>query len=200
MGEILPKDRKPIIPLSLEYAQDARPKEFIFNYKNNTAYIKLADGSLFNITESETSIEYVKQYIRDNPDIVFDVVIKSDGDEDRTIQESIDHIYVLIQEFSKKEFKYAGSTTDGGPASNANKVNHSISIKESDDSTVIFNGEDNEVVDIRRIGLFKKSGGYLSGPMIPKQKFLLGENATYGLTLPKTGVEGQLFILLKEDV
>lgn len=192
--------RQPIIPLSLEDVEDARLKEFIFDYTNNIAYVKLADGTLFNITESETSVQFVKQYLEENPDLILDVTVKSDSDEDKTIQESIDYIYTLIQEFSKKEFKYAGSPSDGGPANRADKVNNSISFKQSDVSTTSFNGEESQKVNITTMGLFKKTGGYINGPMIPKKKFLLGENVTYGLTLPKTGVEGQIFILLKEDV
>lgn len=196
------EDRQPIIPLSLENVQNARPKEFIFDYANNIAYIKLADGTLFNITESEASLEFVKQYLEENPDIILEVTVKSEDESetDKTIQESVDYIYTLIQEFSKKEFKYAGSPTDGGPANRANKVNHAISFKESDSSITSFNGEESKKVNISTLGLFQKAGGIITGPMIPKKKFLLGENASYGLTLPKTGVEGQIFILLKEDV
>jgi hypothetical protein len=194
------EDRRPISPLSLENIEDSRPKEFIFDYTNNIAYVKLADGTLFNITESETSVQFVKQYLDKNPDLILDVTIKSDLDEDKTIQESINYIYNLIQEIRKKEFKYAGSPSDGGPANRADKVNHSIDFKQSDASIVSFDGEESQKVNLTTAGLFKKSGGYINGPMIPKKKFLLSENITYGLTLPKTGVEGQIFILLKEDV
>ena len=201
-GTLKIEDRQPIIPLSLENLQNARSKEFIFDYVNNIAYIKLADGTLFNITESESSLEFVNQYLEENPDLILQVTIKSEDEyaEDKTIEESVNYIYTLIQEFSKKEFKYAGSNTDGGPANRANKVNHSLSIKESSTSTTLFNGEESRKVNITTIGLLKKTGGYVSGPMIPKKKFLLGENASYGFTLPKTGVEGQIFILLKEDI
>lgn len=192
--------RIPISPLSLEDIENARPKEFIFDYANNIAYLKLVDGSLFNITESETSVQFVKQYLEEHPDLILDVIIKTNSDEDRTIQESIDYIYALIQELGKKEFKYAGSVSDGGPANRADKVNHSIDFKQSDVSEISFNGEESKKVNITTMGLLKKSGGYINGPMIPKNKFLLSENITYGLTLPKTGVEGQIFILLKEDL
>lgn len=195
------EDRQPIIPLSYEEVEKARPKEFVFDYTNNIAYVKLANGTLFNITESEASLQFVKQYLEDNPDLILGVTVKpEDGSDERTIQESVDHIYVLIQEFNKKEFKYAGSPADGGPANRANKVKNSISFVESSSSTTSFNGEESKKVNISTLGLLKKTGGYVNGPMIPKKKFLLTENATYGLTLPKTGVEGQIFILLKEDV
>ena len=194
------KGRQPIIPLSLENADLARSKEFIFDFINNIAYIKLVDGTLFNVTESESSLNYVKQYLIDNPDIILNVVIKSEASDNKTFQESIDYIYDLLDKLEKREFNYAGSKTDGGPANKANKVNHSITLV-SDSGSIEFNGEKSKSLDIgTATGLFKNTGGYINGPFIPKNKFLLANGFSYGKTLPTTGVEGQLFILLKEEV
>ena len=196
------EDRQPIIPLSLDDVNLARSKEFIFDYTNNIAYIKLEDGSLFNITESETNLEFVKQYLKNNSDILLKVDIKIEGDHEnnKNFQENIDHIYNLIDMLRRKEFKYACSSTDGGPANRADKVNHSLTVKESSISETLFNGEEDSKVNITNMRLLKKTGGIVNGPMIPKQKFLLAENSSYGFTLPETGVEGQIFILLKEDI
>ena len=194
-------DRQPIIPLSLEDIDISRSKEFIFDYDNNIAYIKLSNGSLFNITESDTSLEHVKRYLEDNQDIILNVTIKSkDSEEYRTIQENVDYIYMLIQEFSNKKFNYAGSTTDGGNANSASKVSHSIKFIKPDNSETTFDGSENVNIDLTKLNLFKKSGGRIDGPMKPMQKFLLGNGISYGSKLPNTGVEGQIFILLDENI
>ena len=195
-------DRQPIIPLSLEAISNnatlARAKEFIIDYVNNVAYIKIDDGSLLNIT-SKSTLEFVKRYLLDHPEIILSVTIV-DNNNIRTLQESFDYIYSQIVNLENKKYLYAGSTTNGGSANRAEKVEHGITFKETGSSSTYFDGSDNKQSNISRLNLFSKSGGNLNGNMIPKKKFLLGENISYGMTLPKTGIEGQLFILLKEEV
>lgn len=198
------RDRQPIIPLSLEaFSNDAtlaRAKEFIIDYVNSVAYIKIDNGSLLNITASESTLEFVKQYLLDHPEIILSITTTDNSGVTRTLQESFDYIYSQIVKLENKEYLYAGSTTDGGPANRAEKVEHGITIKETGSDSTYFDGSDNKQSNISRLNLFSRSGGTLNGDMVPKKKFLLGEGISYGMTLPPTGVEGQVFILLREEV
>lgn len=193
------EDRQPIIPLSMENIDLAKIKEFIINYKTNQAYIKKADGSLIDIYSSINVFEFIKQYLLNHPDVILDITIIDINGNTKTIRQTFDDICNQIIALQEKKYLYAGSKSDGGSANRAEKVNHNINFKKSNCNTV-FNGLKDEILNIAELGLFRKSGGYINGPMIPKQKFILTEKISYGKKLPDTGEEGQFFILLIEDV
>lgn len=191
------KARQPIIPLYVEDIDFARSKEFVMNYDTNQAYIKKQDGTLIDICSSSSTFEYIKQYLLDNPDIILSVTITLNNTTD-TIKETFNDIYNRIIKLDKREHLYAGSRTNGGPASTAEMVNHSITIE--DYIKNIYNGSIERVVNISTLNLFRRSGGYVIGPMTAKKNFLLAKNKSYGFELPETGEEGQIFILLKDDI
>lgn len=198
-GNFNSKGRQPIIPLSLENIDIARIREFVIDYTQNKAYVKNENGELLDISASDKLFEYLKEYLKNHPEIILNVTIIIPGEEQKTIQESLDYIYNAIIKLEQKEYLYAGSTTDGGPASIAEKTEHSISFTNSDNSES-FDGSDDHILNLSEDGIFKKSGGYINGDMIPKKKLMLADNVSFGMELPETGEEGQIFVLLNELV
>lgn len=190
--------RQPIIALSLENVDIARIREFIIDYTQNKAYIKNENGDLLDISASDKLYEYLKDYILKHPDIILNVTIKISDEEQKTIQESFEYIYNSLKKLESKEYLYAGSITDGGPASIAEKTDHSITFTKSIDNKGSFDGSNDHILNISDDGLFRKSGGIVSGNMILKKKLMLSDNVSYGMELPETGEEGQIFVLLNE--
>lgn len=188
-------DRSPIIPLSFENKDLSRIKEFIIDYINNSAYIKTENGSYVNVLTSENTLNEVGEFIKSNPDMLLNAkIITSEGE--KTIQESFSEIYATLIELSTKTFKYAGSDTNGGAAFSAERLNSFLTIKNTDGTTTVYNGEANQTATISNI--YSRSGGPISGDVSLKRRLILTEDVMYGTKLPDTGVDGQLFILLEE--
>lgn len=200
------KCRQPIIPLSIEDINIAKAREFVIDYKNNQAFIKINDGRLLSITESTNILEYFKQYLLNHPEILLSVTIIDEDGNTTTLQETFDDIFNKMTLLNKKEYLYAGSATAGGSASVTEKVNHSFTITDSGGYREVFDSTQDKAIDIGSRNMFSKSGGFIDGSMLPKKKFLLKETKiqteikSYGMRLPDTGTEGQIFILLKEEV
>lgn len=197
------KTRQPTIPLSLENVDLARAREFILDYTTQQAWIKNEKGELLNIFSSPDIFEYIKEYILKHPDMILSVIIRcTDGEKEfeNTVELTLHDIYNKLYALITKEYNYAGSKTNGGPAVIAKKVNHSLNIN-TEDGTIFYNGENDESMDIKGEGLFKKTGGYVNGPMTALKTFLLAKNISYGLNakFPENPEEGEVFIRLIQE-
>lgn len=187
------KGRIPVVPLSYEFKELAKIRELIVNYSTGDVYIKTDSGDIVNICASETIMQNFAEYLENNPDILSNITIRTpDGSED-DIQATLERFYEIIDRIDKKEFKYAGSDSDGGSANSAKRTVNTLQLIESG-STHVFNGSEPVAVDFTKY--FKTSGGTISGAVTLEDKLILTEGQMYGTSLPTTGKEGQLFFLI----
>lgn len=187
------KGRLPVVPLSYEFKDFAKVRELIVNYSTGDVYVKTDDGELINICTSKTTMENFAEYLKNNPDIVGELVITTPDGEQDTVENTINTFYRYIEELNNKSYLYAGSDTDGGSATSANKLNNSLTIQE-DSGVTVFDGSEDKSVDLTKY--YKTSGGEISGDVTLGDVLILSQNVMYGTELPANGTEGQLFFLI----
>lgn len=187
------KARVPVVPLSYEFKDFAKIRELVVDYTTGDVYVKTDNGELVNICASRSNMEKFAEYLQSNPDIINDLIVTTpDGNQD-TIENTLNMFYGYIEDLNNKSYLYAGSDTDGGSATSANKLNNTLTIQESGTATV-FDGSSSKTVDLTKY--YKSTGGEISGDVTLGDVLILSENVMYGYELPASGTEGQLFFLL----
>lgn len=187
------KGRLPVVPLSYEFKDFAKVRELIVDYSAGDVYVKTDNGDIINICASRTTMENFAEYLKENPDIVGLLNIKTpDGNTDN-IENMLNIFYTRIEELNNKSYLYAASDRDGGSATSAEKLNNSLTIKE-EESVSTFDGSENISIDLTKY--YSKSGGEITGEVILGDTLVLSQNIMYGTELPSKGSEGQLFFLI----
>lgn len=190
------KGRLPVVPLSYEFKDLAKAREFIVDYSTGDAYVCTDNGDIINICASKNTMEKFAEYLKRNPDIVANIIVKTTDGEEATLRETFDRFYEILNKLNNKSFLYAGSSTDGGAATSAEKLNHSLTVLEDDNSSE-FNGSADIDIDLTKY--YKNTGGEITGTVILMDSLIFTENQMYGTELPSTGTEGQLFFLISND-
>lgn len=185
--------RLPVVPLSYEFKDFAKVRELVVDYSTGDVYVKTDDGTLVNICASKSTMEKFAEYLKENPDIIGELTVTTPDGEKDTIEDTLNVFYEYIEELNNKSYLYAGSDTDGGSATSANKLNKSLSIRE-DDATTTFDGSEDKSVDLSKY--YKTTGGEIAGDVTLGDVLILSENVMYGTELPSKGTEGQLFFLI----
>lgn len=189
------KGRLPVVPLSYEFKDFAKVRELIVNYSTGDVFVKTDSGELINICASKSTMEEFAEYLKANPDIIGNIVVKTPDGEEDNIEATFARFHEILETINNKSFLYAGSSTDGGAAKSAEKLNKSLTIVEDDKSTE-YNGSKAVSVDLTKY--YKSSGGEITGDVLLSGNLILAENVMYGTELPATGSEGQLFFLIED--
>lgn len=187
------KGRLPVVPLSYEFKDFAKVRELVVNYSTGDVYVKIDDGSLVNICASTTTMEKFAEYLKSNPDIINEITITTPDGEQDTIENTLNMFYTYIEELNNKSYLYAGSDTDGGSATSANRLNNTLTIQE-DSGITEFDGSEDKSVDLTKY--YKTTGGEISGDVTLGDVLILSQDIMYGTELPANGTEGQLFFLI----
>lgn len=187
------KGRLPVVPLSYEFKDFAKVRELVVNYSTGDVYVKIDDGSLVNICASTTTMEKFAEYLKSNPDIINEITITTPDGEQDTIENTLNMFYTYIEELNNKSYLYAGSDTDGGSATSANRLNNTLTIQE-DSGITEFDGSEDKSVDLTKY--YKTTGGEISGDVTLGDVLILSQDIMYGTELPAKGTEGQLFFLI----
>ena len=188
------KGRLPVVPLSYEFVDLAKIRELIVNYSNGDVYVKTDSGDIVNIAASENIMKKFAEYLKNNPDIIANITVVTDNGS-ATIKDTFSEFYRILEKLDNKSFLYAGSATDGGPATEAERLLHSLRIIE-DDITTEYNGS--EDVEVHMDKYYRRTGGEITGSVTLKDRLVLGSEYSYGTELPENGSEGQLFFLIEE--
>lgn len=189
------KGRLPVVPLSYEFKELVKTREFIVDYSTGDAYVCTDSGELVNIAASDSTMEKFAEYLKNNPDLIGNITVVTPDGEQNTLIETFEKIFERIDALNNKSFLYAGSATDGGPATSAERLNHSLTVIE-DDGTTTFDGTENVSINLDKY--YKNTGGEIYGDVTLLEKLILTENQMYGTELPATGEEGQLFFLIED--
>lgn len=189
------KGRLPVVPLSYEFKELVKTREFIVDYSTGDAYVCTDSGELVNIAASDSTMEKFAEYLKNNPDLIGNITVVTPDGEQNTLIETFEKIFERLETLNNKSFLYAGSATDGGPATSAEKLNHSLTVIE-DDGTTTFDGTENVSINLDKY--YKNTGGEIYGDVTLLEKLILTENQMYGTELPATGEEGQLFFLIED--
>lgn len=189
------KARLPVVPLSYDSRDLAKIREFIVDYTTGDAYVKTDSGELINICASKTTMENFAEYLKANPDIIANIIVRTPDGTEETIEATFAKFYEILDKIDTKSFLYAGSATDGGPATSAERLNHTLTIHEENKSSQ-YNGSANVSVDLSNY--YKKTGGEINGDVTIGELLILTEGQMYGTELPPTGTEGQLFFLIAD--
>lgn len=195
--------RLPILPLEMENKELAKNCEFLIDYTTNIIYVKNIDGEFIDLIHSEATWEDIEVYLKSIPNTLTSILIQTPDGEWKTIQETFAYVYATVLELSKKEYRYAGSETVGGPAYNAKRLNSFLNIITPNSDNIIYNGSEDTNIEIKDV--YTRSGGNIQGDVDLIGKLILSMSTSdhpegsYGTVLPETGTEGQLFILIETD-
>lgn len=189
------KGRIPVVPLSYEFKDLVKSREFIVDYSTGDAYVCTDSGELVNIAASESTMKKFADYLKENPDLIGSITVVMPDGEQNTLITTFEKIFEQLEALNNKSFLYAGSSTDGGSATSAERLNHTLTIIE-DDSTSEFDGSENVDIDLTKY--YKNTGGEIYGDVTLLDKLIITKDEMFGTELPAAGEEGQLFFLIEE--